>query len=146
METVSRPDGGGAPARIRFLLWADVLLFAYGALSHAYDLAARGWPPYPAAGPGSNAFWAALGPIDALVAWLLVVRTRAGLLVGAAVLGVDVPLNAYEVLGRAGVAPANAGGFWRLVAVLGWFVVTAPAIWRRTAAAGPWRTPGGGPR
>lgn len=72
--------------------------FAGGAFNHARDFLGHGPRPYAAAPLPLEVFWSALLPLDVAVVILLRGgRRRAGLVLAAAIMVVDVGANSYAV-------------------------------------------------
>jgi hypothetical protein len=78
---------------------AFVLIFAccflIGGTNHARDIWQGGLFPYHAAGMFINAFWTALCPLDLAVAALVWWRSKPAVVLGLAVLLVDVGVNSW---------------------------------------------------
>lgn len=105
-----------------------MLAFLGGAFNHARDLIERGWLPYRAAPLPLNLFWSALLPIDVAVVVLLWWRLRWGVVLGMAVMLVDVAVNT-EVVRRAGVAMHPMVQLQILF--LGFVLGSSPVLWSR---------------
>lgn len=108
--------------------WVWTLAFLGGAFNHARDLIAGGWLPYRAAPLPLNVFWSALLPVDLLVAALLWWRSRWGVVLGVAVMLVDVAVNT-EVVRRADV-PMHPMVQLQIL-FLGFVLGSAPLLWGR---------------
>ncbi len=109
---------GGFWRNLALGLW--VAGFVVGGLSHLADIAVFGWLPYTHVPAILNAFFTALLPLDFLVAALILVRPRAGLLLGLAVLTGDILANAWVI-----AQPGIGGWHWRysLIGLFALFVV-----------------------
>lgn len=86
--------------RARSVLGIYVAGFLFGAAVHARDFVLHGPRPYAGDWPlALEAFWMALLPLDLLTAGLLAMgRRRSGLVLAAAVMLVDVAVNAWAML------------------------------------------------
>lgn len=85
-----------ASAAERFALAVLIAGFAFGAATHGLDFVRFGFAPYRFGPPALNLFWNALVLLDAaVVALLLFGWRRAGLMLGAGILMLDVAANSY---------------------------------------------------
>ncbi|MEU8301263.1 hypothetical protein AB0C04_28740 [Micromonospora sp. NPDC048909] len=126
----------GVPRRVRLLLTAAVLVFAYGTVVHLVQLCTDGLRPYPALPAWLALYFTSLTVLDPLAAVLLWTRRAAGLWLGCAVLVTDSAANAYAnyVLDTTpGVTPGRIGQ-----AVITLLAATLVAAAARLA---PWMRP-----
>lgn len=101
--------------------------FMIGCINHVADIVNGGPFPYTFAPFGFNVFWTTLSAIDFLVVVLLLAKLRAGLILAAVVMVLDVTLNSYAIYGE-GVKLA----FWpvQIQTLFCGFVLGAlPALW-----------------
>jgi hypothetical protein len=135
-EMVRERVWAGVPLAVRVVVGAAVVVFAYGTAVHVGQLAAGGWPPYPAVPGWLAGYFVSLTVLDPAAAVLLAFRRRAGLLLGCAVMLSDAAGNGYAnyavrsgqgAVGRAGQAVVT------IVAVA--LLAVAPRVW-------PWLRPG----
>ncbi|WP_264030184.1 hypothetical protein [Cellulosimicrobium sp. SH8] len=124
------------------LLW--VAGFLVGTTTHVLDLTAGGTGVYAGFPPAVRAFWVSLTLLDPLVVLLLVLRRRAAVPLGVAVMVADVAVNATVAARVGGLAPwglVNQSLFCVLV------LVTARVLWRadEPGARGQDRRAVGGP-
>lgn len=104
-----------------------VLGFLVGTTTHILDLVLGGATVYAGFPDGVRVFWIALTVLDPLVVTLTVLRLRAGVVLGCAVMIADVAVNATVFALMPGLSPLG------LVSqiVFGVFVLlTAPLLWR----------------
>ncbi|WP_422739944.1 hypothetical protein ACN263_12375 [Micromonospora sp. WMMD729] len=102
----------GVPARVRLVVSAAVLVFAYGGVVHVLQLLVPGLRPQLALPGWLAVYFASLTLWDPLAALLLAARRPAGLALGCAVLVTDAAANGYAnyVLDSAGgVTPGRIG-------------------------------------
>ena len=69
--------------------------FLIGGTNHARDIWQGGLFPYHAVGMSINAFWTALCPLDFAVAGMVWWRSRPAVLMGLAILLMDVGVNSW---------------------------------------------------
>jgi hypothetical protein len=115
------------PLRFRVIQLLWVAGFLVGTTTHIVDLALGGADVYAGYPAGARLFWLSLTVLDPLTLVLVLLRTRAGIVLGAAVMIADVSVNL--------TVAATVGGFgpFGLVnqAVFGVFVLaTAYPLWR----------------
>ncbi|OUE30678.1 hypothetical protein BFL35_08915 [Clavibacter michiganensis] len=99
------------------------------------DLAVGGTDVYAGFPVALRAFWVSLTVLDPLVITLLVLRRRAGVALGIAVILADIAVN-WTVLATVGGIPAWGAVDQTLFAIL--VLATAPTLlrrWRRPAVA-----------
>ena len=105
--------------------------FCFGALSHFWWVYEHGLLYHFERPDWAPAFWYSLCAVDFVVAWLLVQRPRAGLVLGNATMAVSVAVNLL-------VFPSFEHGFNPIAAGLVVFAVllaaATPWLWRRAAA------------
>lgn len=115
----------GRAGRIIQVVW--VTGFLIGTTTHVLDLIAGGMGTYGSFPTGLRLFWVSLTLIDPLVVLLLLLRHRAGVVLGLAVILVDIAVN-WTVFLTIGGHPLfgviNQTGF----AVI--LVTTAGPLWR----------------
>ncbi|MCK9795439.1 hypothetical protein M1843_16975 [Isoptericola sp. 4D.3] len=128
--------------RAVWLLWAAG--FLVGTTTHVVDLVLAGPDVYVGFPAGVRAFWVALTVIDPLVVTLLLLRRRAGVVLGVVVMVADVAVNgsvlAATGTGLAGLVPQTLFGVF--------VVLTARplAAWFRAPLTSGRRPPRGGTR
>ncbi len=112
----------------RAVLTCYCLCFAQGIIAHILDVARRGWPFYYYLGPlFIRIFWTALILLDPVVILLLLRYRRAGLVLAAAVMLLDVAANSYAAFalhdnGFALALPLQC-------AFLGYILGSLPFLW-----------------
>jgi len=121
--------------RVRLALGVYIACFGYGATTHAADFVRIGWWPYRAGLPAMNLFWNLLVVLDAaVVALLLAGWRRAGLILAALVMILDVAINSYASfrldMGGMGIALLLQSMF------LGFILGSLPFLWPRGQALG----------
>lgn len=79
--------------RIVLSIW--IAAFLIGTVSHARDVLAGGWLPYDFAPTALNWLWSLLLPLDLCAAILLLLKPRAGVVLGLAIIAADVAVNAW---------------------------------------------------
>lgn len=125
--------------RVVFGLW--VLIFGIGTVSHLADLIGGGLGVYAWAPPVLEPFYLALVGLDALMLVLLTGRRRAGPVLGAVIMMLDVIANWWVTL------DGSAPGDLPLVALLpltlagGFILITAPRLdrWFRPGSRSGYR-------
>jgi len=116
----------------RIALGVIVVGFGYGALTHAADFV-TGQAPYEFGPPAFNLFWNSLVVLDAaVVALLLAGWRRGGLVLGLAIMVVDVAVNAYAWVGLG--FELFASGVPVQAAFLGFLLGAAPFLWSEPRA------------
>jgi hypothetical protein len=114
------------PRSIRMIVLAEAAVLLYGGVVHVVQLAAGdryGWAPTWLA-----IYFMALTVVDPLAAVLLLLRRRAGLYFGVAVLVTDAAANGYAVYGLS-YGPAVAAVGQAIISVLALaMLVTAPMV------------------
>lgn len=106
--------------------------FAVGAVTHLENLARLGWIPAPAQPLTFNVFWTSLAVLDPLAAVLLTAQPRAGLVLAALILVVDLVINAIAFL------PDPSAPLWPIasqVALALFLAVTAPRTYREAGGS-----------
>ncbi|MEV5694609.1 hypothetical protein [Micromonospora globbae] len=101
-----------APRRVRLVVAAYLLVFAYGTVVHVLHLLTGGPRPYPSLPAWLALYFTSLTVLDPLAAVLLWRRRTAGLVLACAVLVTDAAANAYAnyALDPApGVTPGRVG-------------------------------------
>ena len=124
---------------IRSLLLFQAVCFLEAAVGHLLDFWHRGWLPYRHAPLPLGIFWTALAPLDLLAVWWLVRGSKAGLVLGAAIMVADVSANSF-----AKYALGYHGAYWDLSiqlqsAFLGFVLGSLPLTWRRLSPAAKFR-------
>ena len=76
-------------------MFVTAAVLAYGTVVHVLQLLAVGWDPYPSAPGWLAVYFVSLTVLDPLAAALLLLRRRAGLILGCAVLVTDAAANGY---------------------------------------------------
>jgi hypothetical protein len=84
---------------LRFILLLYALCFLGGGFTHARDLWADGFLPYPFAPLWPNIYWTSLTFFDPLAAVLVLWRPRAGLVLAVLIMVSDVAINSYVSYG-----------------------------------------------
>ena len=85
----------GVPDGVRWAVFVTAAVLAYGTVVHVLQLLAGGWDPYPSVPGWLAVYFVSLTVLDPLAAALLVLRRRAGLVLGCAVLVTDAAANGY---------------------------------------------------
>lgn len=101
--------------------------FLIGTASHVLDLIAGGADTYGAFPPALRAFWLSLTVLDPLTALLILLRKRAGIILGIVVILADIAVN-WTVFFTIGGNPLLGVMNQTLFAVV--LLATAPALWR----------------
>lgn len=101
--------------------------FLIGTVSHVLDLIARGAGTYGEFPPALRMFWLSLTVFDPLTAALLLLRKRAGILLGLVVILADITVN-WTVFFTIGGNPLSGVVNQTLFAIF--LLATAPALWR----------------
>jgi hypothetical protein len=138
-------------ARIHLALRVVWMLgFAVGTTTHVIDLALGGIEVYEGAPTAVRAFWVALTALDPTVIVLMLGGApareglaslrwrRAAVVLGAAIMIVDVAVNATMTfaIGMPGATPGRIGlGLVSQTAFAVFVLATAPVLWRRRASA-----------
>jgi hypothetical protein len=113
-------------------VWA--IGFLVGTTTHVIDLAAGGLQAYAAFPTGIRIFWTALTLVDPLVIVLAVVlRRRAGVALGVAVVLADVAVNTVTA---ATIGGLSAFGLVSQILFGVVVLVTAPVLWRASGRTG----------
>ena len=76
-------------------MFVTAAVLAYGTVVHVSQLLAGGWDPYPSVPGWLAVYFVCLTVLDPLAAALLLLRRRAGLMLGCAVLVIDAVANGY---------------------------------------------------
>ena len=125
----------GVPATERRLALAAAVL-GYGAVVHVVQLALGGSDPYPSVPGWLAGYFVSLTLLDPVAAVLLLLRRRAGLVLGCAVLLTDAVANGYAnhvVDGASGLTAGRVGH--AVITVLAVTLLAAvPRLW-------PWLRP-----
>jgi hypothetical protein len=115
---------GWQPAEVRDVRWAGVpdgvrravfvtsAVFVYGTVVHVGQLIVGGWDPYPSVPGWLAVYFVSLTVLDPLAAGLLLLRRRAGLVLGGAVLVTDAAANGfanYVIDASAGLTAGRVG-------------------------------------
>jgi hypothetical protein len=124
----------GPTRRIRVLQGLWIAGFAVGTTTHVADLAIGGADVYAGFPTAVRLFWVALTVLDPLVIVLVLLRRRAGLVLGVAVMLADIAVNWSVYLGIGGIAiwgVVNQTVFTVFVlasarALAGWFRQSTP--------------------
>ena len=85
----------GVPDGVRRAVFVTAAVLAYGTVVHVLQLLAGGWDPYPSVPGWLAVYFVSLTVLDPLAAALLLLRRRAGLMLGCAVLVTDAAANGY---------------------------------------------------
>jgi len=88
----------------RLLRWLWIAGFAVGTTTHVADLVVGGADVYAAFHPALRAFWVSLTLWDPLVIVLLLLRRRAGVVLGLVVILADITVN-WSVIAVVGGIP-----------------------------------------
>jgi hypothetical protein len=107
---------------------AWVIGFLVGTTTHLTDLIVGGVDAYSAFPPGVRLFWTALTVLDPVVAALIVLRRRSGIVLGCAVMIADITTN-WTVLAVVGGLSLFGVVSQSLFAAL--VLSTARPLWRR---------------
>jgi hypothetical protein len=114
---------------------ADVLrlvmigAFVVGTCSHVENIWRAGLVPLPLQPLAFNVYWTSLTLLDPLAAFLLLVRPRVGLVLGAVIMVSDVSINAYAFRPRGDFRVEWP--FWLQVAFVTLVLAAAPYLRRR---------------
>ena len=76
-------------------MFVTAAVLAYGTVVHVLQLLAGGWDRYPSVPGWLAVYFVSLTVLDPLAAALLLLRRRAGLMLGCAVLVTDAAANGY---------------------------------------------------
>ena len=76
-------------------MFVTAAVLAYGTVVHVLQLLVGGWDPYPSVPGWLAVYFVSLTVLDPLAAALLLLRRRAGLVLGCAVLVTDAAANGY---------------------------------------------------
>ncbi|WP_454131442.1 hypothetical protein [Microbacterium lacticum] len=106
--------------------------FLIGTASHVLDLIAGGADTYGEFPPALRVFWFSLTVLDPLTVLLLLLRKRAGIILGLVVILADIAVN-WTVFFTIGGNPLFGVVNQTLFAVF--LLATAPALWRWFRAA-----------
>jgi hypothetical protein len=100
------PEGIAAPPHpaARLLRWLWIAGFAVGTTTHVADLVVGGADVYADFHPALRAFWVSLTLWDPLVIVLLLLRRRAGVVLGLVVILADIAVN-WSVIAVVGGIP-----------------------------------------
>jgi hypothetical protein len=101
---VLRARGQGSPV-VRLVLLVLIAGLVVGTATHIENLARSGLVPRPELPFACNVFWSALVIVDPVTALALLLRPRAGVVVVAGVMAIDVVVN----LAVLGLTPPIAG-------------------------------------
>lgn len=101
--------------------------FLIGTASHVLDLTAGRANTYGEFPPALRAFWLSLTVLDPLTALLLLLRKRAGIILGLVVILADIAVN-WTVFFTIGGNPLFGVVNQTLFAIF--LLATAPALWR----------------
>jgi hypothetical protein len=143
--TADRP---GTPSGVRAGRWTDVpaterrlalaaaAVFGYGAVVHVVQLVLGGADPYPAVPGWLAGYFVSLTVLDPVVAVLLLLRRRAGLVLGCAVLVTDAAANGYanHVVDTTSDLTAGRVGHAVITVLAVALLAAAPRLW-------PWLRP-----
>jgi hypothetical protein len=126
----------GVPAGVRRVVLVAVAVFGYGTVVHAVQLLAGGLDPYPGVPTSLAVYFVSLTVLDPLAAVLLLLRRRAGLVLGCAVLVTDAAANGYANYAVGDVEGITAGRVGQAVITLlaVALLLAAPRLW-------PWLRP-----
>ncbi len=112
----------------RFVRFVWIGAFLIGAVNHARDVLSGGWLPYDFAPLALNWFWSLLLPLDLAAAALLALRYRAGVVLGLAIIVVDVGVNTWFAYETDWMDLFKALQWQSLF--LGFALASAPLLWR----------------
>jgi hypothetical protein len=119
-------------------VFAAAGVFAYGTVVHVFQLLVGGWDPYPSMPGWLTVYFVSLTVVDPLAAVLLLLRRRAGLVLGLVILVTDAAANGYAnyaVDASTGLTAGRAGHAVVTLLAVG-LLVAAPRVW-------PWLRPCG---
>ena len=95
MPTVRAGRWDGVPVAARRVVLAAAAALGYGAVVHLVHLVLGGLDPYPSVPGWLAIYFVSLTMLDPIAALLLLLRRRAGLVLGCAVLITDAAANGY---------------------------------------------------
>ena len=129
------------PATERRLALAAAAVFGYGAVVHVAQLVLGGADPYPSVPGWLAGYFVSLTLLDPIAAALLLLRRRAGLVLGCAVLLTDAAANGYAnyVVDAASGLTAGRVGQAVITVLAVAALAAAPRLW-------PWLRPVAAPR
>ncbi|MCD2442825.1 hypothetical protein LQ757_11125 [Agromyces sp. SYSU K20354] len=144
MSSDPPPEAAGAAAprasfmvRVVWVLW--IVGYLIGTSTHVAELVAGGAQTYAGFPMGLRVFWMSLTVLDPLIVVLLLFRHRAGIILGVAVILIDIAVN-WTVYATIGGNPLFGVINQTLFAIL--IVTTAHLLWRWfTASARGGRAP-----
>ena len=114
---------------IRVIQFVWIAGFLVGTTTHVADLVIAGADVYPGHAAGLRLFWVSLTLLDPLAAALILLRRRAGIVLGVLIMVADVAVNA------AVFAPAGEYGGLVNQVLFGLFVLlTARPLWTHLPA------------
>ncbi|MFK7987041.1 MAG: hypothetical protein AB8I08_13535 [Sandaracinaceae bacterium] len=134
----------GWPARPRWILLVLVGGLLVGTVSHVFDVIRAGSEPYADQPRLFNLFWTALVVLDPVGAWLLVHRTKVGLLLLTGIMLVDIAVNVLAFGDRGIVSPPNAPLLFQIGFGLFTFL-SVPVLFRRANETQSSSASSGGP-
>ena len=117
--------GRGGRWRVIGVLW--ILGYLVGTTSHIVDIALGGLDVYGEFPLGVRLFWVSLTVLDPLVVVLLLLRRRSGVVLGVAVILIDIAVNWTVFASVGGMSPFGPIS-QTLFAVF--VVATTPVLWR----------------
>lgn len=126
---MARPTADRLRLAIR-VVW--IAGFLVGTASHVLDLIAGGADTYGQFPTALRVFWSSLTVLDPLTVLLLLLRKRAGIILGLVVILADIAVN-WTVLLTIGGNPLFGVVNQTLFAVF--LLATAPALWRSFRSA-----------
>jgi hypothetical protein len=85
----------GVPDGVRWAVFVAAAVLAYGAVGHVLPFLVGGWDPYPSVPGWLAVYFFSLTVLDPLAAALLLLRRRAGLVLGCGVLVTDAVANGF---------------------------------------------------
>ncbi|MGG7463321.1 hypothetical protein [Plantibacter sp. YIM 135347] len=113
---------------LRIIQGVWVIGFLVGTSTHVADLIFGGLNVYEAFPPGNRVFWISLTLLDPLTVTLILLRRRAGIALGIAVMIADVAVN-WTVFSTIG--GLSLFGVLNQSAFAAFVLVTTPLLWRR---------------
>ena len=113
------------PGRAIQLVW--IAGFLIGTTTHVIDLFAGGASTYEGFPPAVRVFWVSLTVLDPLAVTLLLLRRRAGVVLGLAVILVDIAVN-WAVF--ATIGGLSVFGVVNQTAFAVFLAATASLLWR----------------
>ncbi|MGG7508307.1 hypothetical protein [Plantibacter sp. YIM 135249] len=113
---------------LRIIQGVWVIGFLVGTSTHVADLIFGGLNVYEAFPPGNRVFWISLTLLDPLTVTLILLRRRAGIALGVAVMIADVAVN-WTVFSTIG--GLSLFGVLNQSAFAAFVLATTPLLWRR---------------